>query len=644
MKKITTDIELQRLNNLNKTVKLSVKNFKPPEQISVSEWSDKYRRLSPENSAEPGRWRTSRTPYLQEPMKAFTDPKVHRIVVVASSQVGKTEMLMNMLGYAIDIDPGPIMWVTPTQDNAEDFSKRRIAPMIRDTKPLKRKIEPSKSRSKDNTVLKKKYPGGMLTLTGSNSPANLAATPSRYVFGDEMDRWSTDAGGEGDPWGLLEARTTTFFNHKMVQVSTPTIKGHSAIETAFSLGTQEYWSAECPHCREYNFVEFDNIRFEYESNEIQEKKQYLIKKIQYCCPKCGCVSSETEIKKAKHIWIAKNPNAYKNGVRSFWINAFSSPWMSWSKIILKFLQAEGDPIKLKVVFNTLLGQLWEDRGDLRTDDQMLENRETYEAELPDGVLCLTCGVDTQDNRLEYEVVGYGMFDESWGIEKGIIPGKPDAPDTPELESVWTRLDRVIDKLWTYKDGKQLKISLTFVDSGGHYTQDVYEQCAKRINKRVFAIKGKGGEGYPYTGPPSKVNITKEDSKGNKRIVGKAWLYTLGVDSGKEKIMSALKVKEPGARFCHFPDNDGKGYDLNYFNGLLSEKMTYERGKWKWKKLPGHKRNESLDCRNYANAAKIVINPNMDNLKNKLENVEKTTKKPKKIIKKQRKNNILNAEW
>ncbi|RDY30180.1 phage terminase large subunit family protein, partial [Lachnotalea glycerini] len=163
MKKI--DSNQQAIKNLNNTVKRSVENFKPPELITVQQWSDKYRRLSPENSAEPGRWRTERTPYLVEPMSAFTDSKIHRIVVVASSQVGKTEMLMNMLGYAIDIDPGPIMWVTPTQDNAEDFSKRRIAPMIRDTKPLKAKIEPSKSRSRDNTVLKKKYPGGMLTMT-----------------------------------------------------------------------------------------------------------------------------------------------------------------------------------------------------------------------------------------------------------------------------------------------------------------------------------------------------------------------------------------------------------------------------------------------------------------------------------------------
>lgn len=635
----------QKLINLNNTVRRSAMNFKPPEQITVQKWAEKYRRLSPENSAEPGRYRTDRTPYLAEPMAAFTDSKIQRIVVVASAQVGKTEMEMNMLGYAIDIDPGPVMWVTPTQDNAEDFSKRRIAPMIRDTRPLKAKIEPSKGRNKDNTVLKKKYPGGMLTMTGSNSPANLAATPSRYVFGDELDRWAKDAGGEGDPWSLLEARTITFYNHKMVQVSTPTIKGESAIETAFLLGTQEYWSAQCPHCGEYNFVEFDHIRFQYDSEVIGGKKQFFVKEVLYACPCCGCASTEMEIKKSEHKWIAKNPEAYNKGIRSFWINAFASPWMSWDKIVIKFLEADGDPDKLKTVFNTLFGQLWEDRGNLMTDDELYENREEYEAELPDGVLCLTCGVDTQDNRLEYEVVGHGMYYETWGIEKGIIVGKPDEEDKPDMQSVWTRLDGIIDKLYSFKDGMQLKISITFVDSGGHYTQEVYEQCAKRINKRVFAIKGQFGEGTPYTKPPSKVNIVKTDKNGRKRICGKAWLYMIGVDSGKEKIMSALEVKTSGARYCHFPINSGKGYDKQYFNGLLSEKMTYRNGKWMWVKLPGHERNEPLDLRNYANAAFTALNPNMDALREIRLGAKsvKEASKPKKAVKKQKKGNINYGE-
>lgn len=257
-------------STLNNTVRRAVSNFMPPEQLTVTEWADKYRRLSPEVSAEAGRWRTSRTPYLEEIMNAFTDPHVNRIAVAASSQVGKTEMEMNMIAYMIDIDPGPAMFVLPTVDNGKDMSKRRIAPMVRDTKPLKRKVASSKSRDSDNTLLKKIYPGGMLTITGSNSAASLASVPCRYVFGDERDRWAKDAGGEGDPWGLVEARTITFYNHKMVEVSTPTVRGHSAIEKSFALGTQEYWCVECPHCHEYNFIDFDHIS--YNAHKIGEGK------------------------------------------------------------------------------------------------------------------------------------------------------------------------------------------------------------------------------------------------------------------------------------------------------------------------------------------------------------------------------------
>lgn len=625
-----TKIDISNVN-FQKLVKKAVSYFKPPEQLSLKEWSDKYRILQAENSAEPGKWRTSRTPYLEEIMNAFNDSKVKQEVVVASSQVGKTECELNMLGYAIDIDPGPIMWVTPTQDNAEDFSKRRIAPMIRDTKPLRKKVADSKSRNSNNTVLKKRYPGGMLTLTGSNSPANLASVPCRYVFGDEIDRWATDAGGEGDPWSLLKARTTTFFNHKMVQVSTPTIKGHSAIEKAFKLGTQEYWCVECPHCHEYNFIEFEQIKFEYKVNKIDGNKQFIVEKVEYACPECGCISSEYEIKHSNYKWIAKNPEAYQNGVRSFWINSFSSPWMGWDEIVLSFLEAENDPKKLKTVYNTLLGKLWEDRSTHIDEDVILDRRENYEAELPDGVLCLTCGVDTQDNRLEYEVVGHGLNRITWGIRKGIIMGKPDNYDT------WNNLDGIIEHEYSFKDGKKLKISATFVDSGGHYTQEVYENCLKRFNKRVFAIKGKGGDGIPYVSPPSKVNVVKEDARGRKVIFGKCFLYTLGVDSGKEKIMSALEVQTPGEqRYCHFPLDEELGYDRNFAIGILSEQLTFKNGKWRWEKIPGHERNEALDCRNYAMAAFRAISPNMEALDKAFKGIKFEKKEVKKPVKKKQK--------
>lgn len=635
----TNDGRLEKIRNLNKSVRKAVLNFKPPEQLTVSDWSDKYRRLSAENSAEAGPWRTSRTPYLKEIMDAFTDPRVHRIAVVASSQVGKTEMEMNMMAYMIDIDPGPAMFVLPTVDNAKDISKRRIAPMIRDTKPLQKKIATSKSRDSDNTLLKKAYPGGMLTITGSNSPAALASVPCRYVFGDERDRWAKDAGGEGDPWGLVEARTITFYNYKMIEVSTPTIKGHSAIEKSFGRGTQEYWSVRCPHCHEYSFVDFDHIR--YEAHRIGEGKErhYIVDDVNYACPECGCSISETEVKKAPKKWIAKNPEAYANGIRSFWINAFSSPWMAWKKIILEYLEAQGDPQKMKTVYNTLFGQLWDEQTETVDEDEMLERREEYDAELPEGVLCLTCGVDTQDNRLEYEVVGYGRDRETWGIEKGFIMGKPLEDD------VWERLDGIIDRTWKFKNGKGLKISVTFVDSGGHYTQEVYENCRKRLMKRVFAVKGRSAEGVPYIGVPSKAKIMKDGV-----VVGTTPLYIIGVDAGKERIYSDLIADKEQVHRFHFPKNEGRGYDSDFFNGLLSEKMVYKvtakGGVWRWEKLEGHNRNEALDCRNYANAAFYALKPNLDTLYQKINDIEpkKPVVKQKKVFRKQPGRRIERNDW
>lgn len=608
-------------------------NFKAPENISVSQWADKYRRLSSENSAEAGQWRTSRTPYLREIMDSFSDDRVHRLVVVASSQVGKTELLLNLLGYIIDQDPGAIMYALPTLEQAEDFSKRRLAPMIRDTVPVFKKMARAKTRDGNNTVRRKKFPGGMLTITGTNSPADLASVPSRYVLGDEIDRWPKSAGTEGDPWSLLEARTTTYYNKKMVAVSTPTIAGDSKIDELFKLGTQEYWSVQCPECGEYSYIEFDNIRFEFHEIQSGRDTQYIVDKTGWVCPECGCYQDEHTVKHQPMRWVPKNPEAIHNGCKSYWINGFSSPWLPWSHIITRFLEARKDPEKLQTVYNTLFGQLWENRGDLEDEETIASRAEDYGAELPDGVLCLTCGVDTQDNRLEYEVVGYGFFEENWGIEKGIIDGKPDNIET------WIKLDAVLDHVYRFKNGRGLRISLTFVDSGGHYTQEVYEQCAARINRKVFAIKGANRTDTPYTSPAKKVNYNTQSGR-----KGKAWLYYIGVDAGKERIMSGLKVKEPGARMSHFPIDRTKGYDALFYSGLLSEHMVRDsKGVWKWEKIPGHERNEALDCRNYANAAFKVLHPNMDYLKKLLENPEQK-REPVKKKKQQKRRRIDEEEW
>lgn len=604
--------------SVDKTFSKCFSNYMPPQDLKVSEWAAKCRVLSKENSAEAGPWNNERTPYLVDIMDAFTDPKINCITVVASSQVGKSECELNIIGYIIDQDPSSILYIQPTLDDAKKFSRLRIAPMIRDSKTLSKKVADIKSRDSGNTMLQKSFAGGMLTIVGSNSASGLASTPARYVIGDELDRWALSAGTEGDPWSLAEARTTTFYNSKMVAVSTPTIKGASKIETLYNAGTRETWQRQCPCCDTWHDIKFDDIKFEYDTVNQGRKKDYIINNIHWVCPECGYMATEDEMKNQPAKWVAEYPEALNHGNRSFWLSAFSSPWQSWEKIIYKFLKARKDPQELKTVFNTLLGELWEDRGDLDDEDTMLSRREDYgtrndgtPVDLPDGVLVLTCGVDTQDDRLEYEVLGHGQYGETYGIYKGVILGDPHYSD------VWERLDGVIDKEYRFKDpDKGLRISLTFVDSGGHKTQDVYRECAKRTSKRVFAIKGVGGDGVPYTKPPNKVKIVV-----NGKAVGQTWLYSLGVDAGKADIFSNLKVKEPGPKCCHFPKGNERGYDMAFFNGLLSEKLVLksERGRtrWTWEKIKGHERNEALDCRNYALAAFRALNPDLDAIEQRL---------------------------
>lgn len=600
---------------LNKAMRKALAGMTPPDDLTVSQWAEAKRRLSAESAAEPGPWRNERTPYLCEPMDAFTDPKVRHIVMVAASQVGKSEFINNCIGYVIDEDPGSILFIHPTTIDAQEYSKLRIAPMLRDSPALRQKIAAPKSRDSHNTILQKAYPGGILTMCGSTEAHALASKPIRYVFGDERDRWATSAGNEGDPWDLAMARQTTFYNAKAVEVSTTTIKNASAIEAAYYTGTMERWNSKCPHCGEYHEIRWSDIRFEHDEIIVSHKKTYKVKKVYYTCPGCGCISTEAEMKRAPAKWIAENPEAYSQGTRSFWLNAFVSQWASWETIVLKYLSALGSTKKMQVVYNTCFGEPWEDRGDIEDEDSLLARREDYgkdkdgePIELPPGVLVLTAGVDTQDDRLEYEIVGHGHFGETWGIEKGIVMGRPDD------EATWGKLDEVVfDRIFHFENGVGLRVSMSFVDEGGHFTQSVRMQCRARIGKKVFCIKGMAGQDKPYISPPKKQKIIV-----NQIAVGTCWQYQIGVDSGKEIIMDNLRVQTPGQRYCHFPKRDD--YGSTYFVGLLSETKVYDPNKkqpWSWKKIPGHERNEPLDCRNYALAAFKALPKNLDEIDRQL---------------------------
>lgn len=576
----------------------------PPPELTVSQWADNYRKLSQEASSEPGQWNTSRAPYQREIMDAINDSSCEEVIIMSSAQVGKTELLLNIIGYYIDYDPAPILCLQPSVEMAQTFSKDRLAPMLRDTPVLRGKVKDARTRDSGNTILHKSFPGGHITMVGANSAAGLASRPIRIVLMDEIDRYPASAGTEGNPVKLAEKRTTTFWNRKKVKVSTPTIKGRSQIENEFLTSSMEEWNVPCPCCGRYQPYDWGRINFS---------------DVTMSCKFCDEHLKEMEWKENPGKWVAQKENKRKRG---FHLNELASPWKHWEEIIEEFKEANrevkayGNVEKMKVWVNTTLGETWEEKGDAADEDVLLKRRERYTADLPDGVLLVTAGVDVQDDRFEVEITGWGKGYESWGILYRKIPGDL------EKEETWDKLERFLDMELYFENKNSLLIACTCIDTGGHFTTQAYKFLKKmeRKQKRIFGIKGMGGEGIPLVNKVSTNNVEKVK------------IFLLGVDSGKEILMTRLKTVDEGPGYCHFPINADRGYDETYIKGLSSEQRVIHfkdgRPVLKWVKKSGT-RNEPLDLRNYSTAAAEILRPDWDVLEKKVkQGINYMKKQPK----------------
>ena len=521
-----------------------------------------------------------------------------------------SDIMNNVLGRYAHLDPCAVMMIQPTIELAQDYSKSRISPMIRDTKVLSQVFYETKSedgaktRDGKNTILSKLFPGGRLIMCGANSPAGLASRPVRVLLADEVDRFPDSAGTEGDPVDLAAKRMTTFWNRVMGLFSTPTNEGSSRIDVEYQTGTQEEWQHECPNCGEYHLIRHTEIECETEEHkDAKGRKIVVVSDVKWRCPDCGSTFSEDKMRKVPQKYISKNPAALHNGIRSFFVNGFTSPWLTWNDIMREWLEAKGDPTREKVVMNTRFGESYAQQGAFEDYQQFIRRREKYGADLPDGVLLLTGAVDTQDNRLEYEITGWGYGEECWGICKGVILGEPDNKAT------WDALDAVLDKVYRFKNGTGLKVARAFIDSGGHYTSKVYEYCEKNFSKQRFAIKGTAGT----PGIPLNYKIGKASGS-------KIPLVMLGVDDGKQQVMNRLAIDEPGAKYFHFPLDEEflgtRGYDELYFKGIISEHKKKVKRKGViheiWEPTAGV-RNEPLDLRVYNLACMNSIHPDWDRL-------------------------------
>ncbi|MGQ9686259.1 MAG: phage terminase large subunit family protein, partial [Thiobacillaceae bacterium] len=496
-----------------------------------------------------------------------------RVVMMAASQTGKTEVALCFVGYIIDRDPGPMLVVLPRVEDGEAWSKDRLAPMLRTTPCLVGKVADVRSRDSNNRILHKQFQGGSITIAGANSPAGLAMRPIRYVLLDEVDRYPASAGTEGDPVALAVKRSATWWNRKVLLVSTPTVKGASRIESWWLRSNQSSYWAPCPECGAYQVLVWPHL--EWPEGQPEEA--------QYRCAHCGVLipPHRKPWMLARGQWRAANP---KSKVAGFWISQLYSPWKEWPETAMEFLEAKhGGPETLRAFINTALGELWDDEAETSIEvATLLNRRESFGPRLPAGVSVLTAGIDLQVDRAELELVGWGRGEESWSIEYRVFPGDPSAPQ------LWQALDEYLKREWLHEYGLKLPVAACAIDSG-FCTQAVYEFCRTRYQRRIFAIKGKGGPLPVWPKRPTR------------NTLGKTPLWIVGVDSAKSVIYSRLKIEQAGPGYAHFPAERGE----EWFEQLLSEVLvtSYARGVpvREWRRKKGM-RGEVLDARIYAYAA------------------------------------------
>ncbi len=565
--------------------------IQPPVRMTVSEWADRYRVLSPESCPEPGPWRTSRAPYLREIMNTLGDPLVRKVVWASASQVGKTEVVMNYLGSRIHKDPGPTMVVQPTLKKAQGWSKTRLAPMLRDSKALRGKVADARTRDSGNTTLQKTYPGGLLTIVGANSAADLSSDPIRDFLGDEIDRYPASAGTEGDPLSLGIQRTRNFWNRKVLLVSSPGDLETSRIWPEWLASDRRRYFVPCPHCDHRQILVWKNVTWE--SDEVDGEKVYRPETACYVCKDCGAIIDETAKRRMLEDgeWRTTNPKGLFAG---FHISALYSPWVTWAELAALWLEKKRSPEELKTFINLQLGEPWEERDQAFEPTELASTAKKYPAEIPNGVGVLTASVDVQDDRLEVAVKGWGDREESWLITHERLHGDP------EQDEVWQELEHMLTKTYRHESGRDLRIRATMIDSG--YLQD-----------RVFRfIRGKEGRGiYASKGADSRVREALQRAKRPNRFRVKPW--TINTHAFKTIIFRRLALtasrEEPGGPgYMHFCGPTKTGADAEYFAqfGAETRKKVRQGRKFVYAFVQNRDRNEAIDLEVYALAALYAL--------------------------------------
>lgn len=567
--------------------------IKPEPRLTVTQWADTHRYLSSKASAAPGRWQTSRFPFLAEIMDDLSvTSAIQEVVVMKGVQLGFSESGFNLVGYVIDVAPGPILYVLPTKGVCEVNSKTRVTPMLEASPSLREKIPVARARDSGNTVMHKDFPGGHLAFAGGESAAGLRNMPIRFLVLDEIDAYPLDVDGEGSPILLAEKRTNNFPNKKIYKLSTPTIAGLSAIEKEFETTDQRYYFVPCPHCGADQDLKFPNLLWEWGKPET----------VRYRCEHCGDLIEERfkTSMLANGTWRPTVPGNVSHRRRGYHLNSLYSPYgfYSWEQAAREWEEAQGDTNKLKTFTNTILGETWAESSEVPDHQRLYKNnREDYaEGTVPDEVAVLTAGVDIQKDRIEGEVVGWAKGRKSYSIQYFSLLGDTAQPD------VWDKLTEILETEFIRENGVGMRIQMAGIDTG-YNTQRAYDYCNQMGAKKVVPFKGSESLSVSIS-PPRSVYIKKDGKK-----VGSLMLYHVGSSFLKTELYGFLKLDkgEDGSKpngYCTFPM-----YAEYYFKMLTAERIETRRNKrgydanmW----IKHFDRNEALDCRVYARGAAAVI--------------------------------------
>lgn len=574
-------------------LKEALRYLQPPEDLSVSEWAEKYRVLDTKTSAMPGPWRNDKTPYLKDVMDEFLNYETEEIIFCKCTQVGGTEAMQNMLGYIIQQDPSPTMVVYPTDKLAESISENRIQPMITASKPLKKLYYKNES-----SKLELQFEGMYLTLAGSNSPSSLASKAIKYLLLDEVDKYPGASRKEADPISLARERTKTFRNRKIYITSTPTLKSGHIWKAMESADIEKHYFVPCPHCGEYIELKFKQIHWpDDETLSYADRADMAV----YVCQECGCAITDQHKDQMLRYgeWRTVRSDTKSSKRVAFWINTLYSPFVRFSEIAKEFLDSKDDPEKLQNFVNSWLAEPWEDTK-LKTNADMVMERQTDVPPMvvPDWAYFITGGVDVQETSLYWSIRAWGPYITSQNIAHG------QALSFQEIE-------RIMNLPYLKENGDQLVVSLCLIDSG-YDADSTYDFCASNLDW-AMPVKGSSNPMLSHF-KISKINRPESRAHGMTLVL---------TDGDKYKDMIAARMKKENGKGSWMVYD---GCDMDYAEQVTAEhKVNMKSGSrviQRWVQKQTHNDNHYLDAEVYAMAAADILGVRTLHLEEK-----KTEEKP-----------------